>query len=100
MDQRIIDEWAGALSEKLGRSTDEIRTTGLSAEDFSPAQRVELTLADKSFCRFNFAFLVLDEASRRVAVFTEHCGYHVFPLSEAIVKEIREDIYIDENYEP
>lgn len=95
--QAVLEEWAGELSKKLGRPAHDIISEGLSAPDFSPSRRVEITLADKSFCRFHYAFSVIDETKQQVATFTEHCGYHVFPLSGAIVKEINETIYVSED---
>lgn len=41
--------------------------------------KVRIDFEDGSSCAFNYAFMVTDEARREVAVFTEHCGYYVFP---------------------
>ena len=35
-------------------------------------------------------FAILDEAGERCMVFTEHCGYHVFPVGAGGVKVVRE----------
>lgn len=98
-DRQIIEEWSERLSSKLKRPIDEIREKGLSAYDFSPSKMVEITFPDRSFCKFNFAFSILDEEKKLVAVFTEHCGYYVFSVHGALVKEVTEDIFVDENYE-
>ena len=41
---------------------------------------VRLQFEDGSFVFFNYAFAVVDEEHQEIAVFTEHCGYHVFNL--------------------
>jgi hypothetical protein len=54
----------------------------LTAGDFSSGQSVRLSFPDGSFAFFEYAFLVEDRDGQRVAVFTEHCGYHVFPSGD------------------
>lgn len=50
----------------------------LSAEDFRSDDRVRLRFGDGSSATFQYAFCALDEQREELAVFTEHCGYHVF----------------------
>jgi len=50
----------------------------LSAEEFH--YHLKLTFEDGSFAFFHYAFHLLDEELKEIAVFTEHCGYHIFPL--------------------
>jgi hypothetical protein len=40
-----------------------------------------LRFGDGSFALFKYAFYLLDRAQDELAVFTEHCGYHIFNLS-------------------
>jgi len=54
----------------------------LSAYDFPCGQSVRLSFPDGSFAFFENAFLIEHPAHRQVAVFTEHCGYHVFPSAD------------------
>ncbi len=61
----------------------------LSAGDFPPGQIVLIRFPDGSHALFRFAFAVTDEAVGEVAVFTEHCGYHVFPAGEAEVETLQ-----------
>lgn len=61
----------------------------LSAGDFPPGQSVSLRFPDGSHALFRHAFALVDEASGEVAVFTEHCGYHVFPAGDAEVEILR-----------
>ena len=51
---------------------------GLGANDFRGS--VKLSFDDGSFALFENAFHAVDEAREEIAVFTEHCGHHVFPL--------------------
>jgi hypothetical protein len=53
------------------------RRNGLSASDFG-SRMVELDFEDGSHVVFNYAFCVQDAQRKELAVFTEHCGYHVF----------------------
>jgi hypothetical protein len=50
----------------------------LSAEAFQHNLKIEF--ADRSKAFFYSSFYWIDEESREIAVFTEHCGYHIFPL--------------------
>lgn len=96
--KKINEDWAELLSHKLGRSSIEIIDKGLSAYDFSPSKRVVIEFSDKSNCTFNFAFSVIDRDKRMVAVFSEHCGYHEFCMHGAMVREIDENIFFDDDY--
>lgn len=51
----------------------------LGASDF-PHATVQLTFEDGSEASFRYAFFVEDRERDELAVFTEHCGYHVFSL--------------------
>ena len=96
---KIVKNWSMELSKKLGRLVEKIQEKGLSAYDFSPSTSVSITFSDKSHCYFKFAFSVINDSKRQVAVFTEHCGYFEFSTYGAIVREITEDVYIDNDYE-
>ena len=84
-DGEIVAEWAGELSGALKRSAEGIRRTGLSARDFPGGYDLCVEFADGSRAEFKYAFYVVREASRLIAVFTEHCGHHVFPAHGATV---------------
>ncbi len=83
-------EWAEELSAYLGRSPDAIRSHGLSARDFPGEGDLHIVLMDGSTVRFRYAFHVVRESEQALAVFTEHCGYHVFPLHDARVSRLHE----------
>jgi hypothetical protein len=61
----------------------------LSAGDFSPGQSVFVRFPDGSHVLFRHAFAIRDVAAGEVLILTEHCGYHVFPLGDAEVEELR-----------
>ena len=48
----------------------------LSAEEFH--HHLKLTFEDGSFVFFHYAFYLLDEELKEIAVFTEHCGTTFF----------------------
>lgn len=50
----------------------------LNAFDFSMSQRVTLTFEDESQVDFRYAFVIEAPEYKEIAVFTEHCGYHIF----------------------
>jgi hypothetical protein len=79
--KETLYDWASELSERLGRTIDQIRTKGLSTDDFSPSHSVDIDFAEGSHAHFAFAFAVVSPQREMVAVFTEHCGYMVFALA-------------------
>jgi len=40
---------------------------------------IRLIFEDESYAFFTGAFHIEDEVREEIAVFTEHCGYHIFP---------------------
>ncbi|MBV5329802.1 MAG: hypothetical protein JZU65_19600 [Chlorobium sp.] len=83
----IIETVADELSVKLGRSAEGIRQNGLSRYDFT-SNEVEILFEDGSSAKFKYSFYV--ECSRKslIAVFTEHCGYHLFSSLGAMVRAV------------
>ncbi len=65
--------------------------TSLGVSAF-PNQSVRLTFPDRSTAVFRYAFYFEDEEAQEIAVFTEHCGYHVFPLVDTVVEVIEDQI--------
>ena len=61
----------------------------LGASDFRST--VVLNFPDGSFALFQYAFYILDPDHREVAVFTEHCGYHIFPLGDLKLERFKPD---------
>lgn len=62
----------------------------LSVNDFCPGFLVQLRFPDGSQVMFQFAFYIEVKEWREIAVFTEHCGYHIFPLGETEVQLYRQ----------
>ena len=77
----MLENWQIALSKRLGRSAENIVEDNLLATDFSN-DGVHVQFEDGTDLTFRRAFYVgetpADGAIHRVAVFTEHCGYHEF----------------------
>ena len=93
----VLHDWAPELSTKLGRPADDIRRSGLTADDFSIADMVEIRHPDGSKAAFRFAFSVVRPRQREAAVFSEHDGYVEFALvKDAVVADIHEHIYRQE----
>lgn len=72
----VIKPFVKELTQKLGRSKKELLTTGLLATDFTG--NVRLVYEDGSHHHYQNAFLV--KSKTHVGVFTEHCGYFMYPL--------------------
>jgi hypothetical protein len=81
--KEMVERWLPQLVAKLGRPAEELLGDGLTCSDF-PSAGVRIDFADGSFVQFQYAFSVqhMDQGDLgpRVAVFTEHCGYHEFEL--------------------
>jgi hypothetical protein len=60
----------------------------LSAYDFSLNQNIKITFDDGSYAFFKYAFYWTDDEAKEVAVFTEHCGYHIFYLPELLLETV------------
>lgn len=95
--KQVVDQWAPELAKKLNRPEETVRAEGLSAYDFSSCSSVDLKFSDNSYAHFALAFSIVSKDRNLVAVFTEHCGYMVFPLvPEMQVIEREENVYIHE----
>jgi hypothetical protein len=84
----VPESWKPRLRQYLRQRRGEERDR-LSAGDFPPGQSVLIRFPDGSHVLFRYAFAIQDDGAGEVIVFTEHCGYHVFPLSDAQVEELR-----------
>lgn len=73
----LVQHYAAQLAPSLGRSEAEVRRGGLQATDFRDTLHLEF--ADGSHATFHGAFFLHSPAEWAVVVFTEHCGYLVFP---------------------
>ena len=90
----VLRDWAPELSHRLKRSQKQILAAGLTADDFSPDESVEVRHPNRRTKRFSFAFALVRPGRKMAAVFSEHDGYREFDLvPDAIVASIRETIY-------
>ena len=84
---KLRKKWADQLSKRTGRSTSKIIKEGLLCTDFSPYESVAIEFEDQSTALFKYAFALYDSEKRKVAVFTEHCGYfEFFSLSVTVIQ--------------
>jgi hypothetical protein len=60
----------------------------LSAYDFPNTSAVQIQFGDGSEVNFRFAFFIKATELREVAVFTEHCGYHVFEMDGIEIQQV------------
>jgi hypothetical protein len=86
---QILDAWAEELAAHLGRAVEQVRSRGLGASDFPSDHDLRITWGDGSFAQFRHAFAVRSAANGAIAVFSEHCGYHVFPGHQAILSAVQ-----------
>jgi hypothetical protein len=91
--EQLPEHWSNRLKAYLVEKGVSDRDY-LLAYDFGGNQAVRISLRDGSVVFFNYAFYILDRDLNEIAVFTEHCGYHVFPLSEARI-EVFKSIWTD-----
>ena len=93
-DKQVIDDWLKELSERLGRSTKEIKEHGLGATDFSAALDVEIRYATGLQIKIPLSFALIRPEKKQAVVFSEHEGYLEFDLEEDdLVAEIHEELY-------
>lgn len=74
--RQLLNDYAAALAASLGRSEEELRARGLNVRDFNGT--LNFFFEDGSHATFRYAFFLHDPVKRAI-VFTEHCGYFVFP---------------------
>ena len=61
-----------------------------------PIDGVRVELMDGSQVEFKYAFALVSEELKTIAVFTEHCGHHVYPYHEAKVYQAGHLLYANE----
>ena len=92
--EQVVREWAEPLAERFGVTVDALRSGPARLIDF-PNETVRIDLMDDSRVEFKSAFFVVSEPLQAVAVFTEHCGHHVFPLHDS--KVFRDGVVVYED---
>jgi len=79
--QQIEREWASEIASFDVRPPEKVTTDCLPWLRF-PAGVLRIELMDGSEVRFSYAFHVVSEVRRTIAVFTEHCGHHLYPYKD------------------
>lgn len=85
-NREILEQVSDELSLKLGRPAEEIKQRGLSVYDFTSNDKVEVLLEDGSSVNLKYAFYVECPEKGVIAVFSEHCGYYLFPYLGTTVR--------------
>ena len=81
----ILNGWVTELAFHLTVSQNELLDRGISATAF-PRGSLEIVFPDGSRSSFEFAFYLDSLERNAIAVFTEHCGYHVYPRYGLAIK--------------
>jgi hypothetical protein len=82
MSTIIRDQWADEIATLLETTSTNIHS-GVMDLFATQLDTVRIELMDESFVEFRFACCIVSGHKRAIAVLTEHCGYHVFPIHEA-----------------
>jgi hypothetical protein len=85
----LPEHWKERLADHIKATRGEERKQ-LLAYDFKCNQSVNINFPDRSSATFHFAFYIAAPEINEFAVFTEHCGYHIFPFYDAEISEIIE----------
>ena len=81
--QHVPDRWQMQLDTYI-RENSSGEHRDLGTVNFR--HHVSIRLADGSYAMFRHAFYLLDPELNEIAVFTEHCGYHFFPLYDSEIE--------------
>ena len=81
---QIEREWSSLLALRFGCKAEEFEADTRRFMAY-PHGTTLVELMDESKVEFKFAFALVSEDMKAIAVFTEHCGHHVFPYHEAKV---------------
>ena len=80
----LPERWKLKLQEYL-LAKGSAKPERLSASEFPSESTVSIRFEDDSHVVFKYAFVIEAPEFREVAVFTEHCGYHLFPLYDGLL---------------
>lgn len=90
--EQIELEWTEELAAYCGCAPGEVAEKIRSWFSL-PTGTIRIELMDESCVEFRWAFFVVSEPKRTIAVFTEHCGNHLYPYHEARVYRDGELMY-------
>ncbi len=75
----LPSRWKERIENWVRAHTDGKRTR-LGASDFPKGKVVSVEFPDGSSARFRYAVVIESPDIGEVGIFTEHCGYHIFPF--------------------
>jgi hypothetical protein len=81
--------WKSKVSEWIEAHGGDSRDL-FSAADFPISQRLKMDFEDGSSVSFRYAISIEAPEWGEVGVFTEHCGYHLFPIGGVLVSFVNE----------
>lgn len=81
---RLEREWSEELAAHLHCSVEALLANPTAVMAY-PVETVRVELMDGSSVEFKYSFFIVSESKKAIAVFTEHCGHHVFPYHDARV---------------
>jgi hypothetical protein len=77
--------WNDRIERWVRTHTDGKRNK-LGASDFPTAKVAHVEFPDGSTAQFRYAVIIEAPEIGELGVFTEHCGYHIFPLVDTTVR--------------
>ena len=84
-----IKEWSESLANRAKVTVEEFLVSPEQYMNY-PISSVRVELMDGSQLDFRYAFALVSEELRAIAVFSEHCGHLVLPYHEAKVYQAGE----------
>jgi hypothetical protein len=69
------------------------RRSKLGAGDFPTAKVVHIEFPDGSAAQFRYAIVIEAPEIGEVGIFTEHCGYHIFPFVDTTIRVQESDAH-------
>lgn len=79
--------WKSKVVEWIRKFGDDERER-FGAQDFPCSHIISMTFDDDSTASFRYAILIEAPELMEIGIFTEHCGYHIFPLGGTHVARI------------
>ena len=86
----LPERWKNKVQDYL-TAKGETKYKTLSTSDFTAYSTVKIRFEDDSKVEFKYAFVIKAPEFNEVGVFTEHCGYHLFPLYEGLELVVEKD---------
>lgn len=90
--QQIELEWTEELASYYGRVPEEVAEK-IRPWFVLPPGTVRIELMDQSCVEFRYAIFIVSDSKRAIAVFTEHCGNHLYPYHDARIYRDGELVY-------